>query len=80
MRSSAYAIAAVLVRCSALAGCTETPTVTRSAHRRAASAPASRAAPAPSSTADLAALKKAAGIADCPTSDAAVDAVASRTA
>lgn len=63
-RGAVLAIALAL----ALVGCTETPSVTRS------SAPVDsppRAA-SPATTADLAAAKRAAGIVDCPTSDAAV--------
>lgn len=59
----------------AVAGCSETPTVTRSS-RPPGTPAASSTAPAPSSTADLAALKRSAGIADCPASDTQVVPVA----
>lgn len=60
-----------------LAGCTETPSVTRSTTPvEAPGTLAPSTAPAPSPTADLAALKQAAGIADCPTSDPSAPAVA----
>lgn len=58
-----------------LAGCTETPAVTRSSaplDSASAAVPAPSSSPSSSPTADLAAAKLAAGIADCPPSDAAV--------
>lgn len=68
-----WAAATLLIGMLLLAGCTETPTVTRSS-TPVETLPAT--APAPSSTADLGVLKKAAGIADCPVSDTAVAPVA----
>lgn len=64
-----------------LAGCTETPTVTRADLPSAGPGtpgPTTAAAPgpAPSSTDDLSALKQAAGIEDCPVSDRDVAVVA----
>jgi cytochrome c biogenesis protein CcmG/thiol:disulfide interchange protein DsbE len=65
--------AAVLVALLVLvAGCTETPTVTRLPNAAPTTA---EVPPSVDSTADLAALKKAAGIGDCPVSDADVPAV-----
>ena len=69
MRRPVRTAAAVVGLVLALAGCTETPSVVRSTQ---APAPTSEptdqtAAPNP----DLTAAKKAAGIADCPTTDAA---------
>lgn len=61
-----------------LVGCTETPSVTRTAAPTAAPT-VTRTAPdagESTSTSDLAALKKVAGIADCPTSDPDTDPVA----
>jgi hypothetical protein len=57
-----------------LAGCGGSPTVHESSTPMA---PPSEAAPSPESTADLAAMKKAADIADCPASDPKVAAVSS---
>lgn len=70
VRSSWAAVAVVLLVLAT--GCTETPTVTRLPGSGPTTA---EALPTVDSTADLPALKKAAGIADCPVSDAEVPAV-----
>src|SRR6185312_492520 len=57
-----------------LAGCGGSPAVPKSSTPMA---PPSEAAPSPESTADLAAMKKAADIADCPASDPKVAAISS---
>jgi cytochrome c biogenesis protein CcmG/thiol:disulfide interchange protein DsbE len=60
----------------ALAACTEAPGVTRSPSPAGSSSSTVSAEPGPQPGVDLAALKKAARIEDCPTSDPAAPAVA----
>jgi cytochrome c biogenesis protein CcmG/thiol:disulfide interchange protein DsbE len=72
-RTRKLLIAAVAVFAVMLAGCVESPALTGPA----ADASPTEVVPTPESTADLAALKKAAGIADCPKSDPDVAAVPS---
>ncbi len=67
-------LAAAVTVLVVLAGCTQSPAVTRSTTAPTAEAPPASAGPAPDSS-GMAAAKKAAGIADCPTSEAAVAAV-----
>ncbi|GAB2590865.1 TlpA family protein disulfide reductase [Microlunatus antarcticus] len=62
--------AAVVGLVLALAGCTETPSVVRSTQPATAPSTAAPADPTSAPNPDLAAAKKAAGIADCPTTDA----------
>jgi len=68
-------LAATLSALVLLAGCTEGPAVTRSSESPASTSSTPTVTPAPDSS-GLAGAKRAAGIADCPTSDAEVPATA----
>jgi cytochrome c biogenesis protein CcmG/thiol:disulfide interchange protein DsbE len=78
---TAGAAATIVTLTLLLSACTETPAVTRSStpvQSPAVESPVIETpASEPSSTADLAAAKKSAGIADCPTSDTSVAPAAS---
>jgi cytochrome c biogenesis protein CcmG, thiol:disulfide interchange protein DsbE len=70
----AWLVAAIAVATLVLAGCGAAVTPAGSAPTMA---PPSEVAPSPESTASLGAMKKAAGIADCPKSDPSIAAVPS---
>ena len=74
MRKGWLAAAITVLLSMVLAGCGGSPAVPESSTPVALP---SEAAPSPEPTADLAAMKKAAGIADCPASDPKVAAVSS---
>jgi cytochrome c biogenesis protein CcmG/thiol:disulfide interchange protein DsbE len=71
---SCWLAAAVAVVAVSVVGCVESP---MDSEPTAPMVPPSEAVPTPESTADLAAMKKSAGIADCPKSDPDVAAVPS---
>jgi cytochrome c biogenesis protein CcmG/thiol:disulfide interchange protein DsbE len=73
-RTRKLLVAAIAVLAVMLAGCADSPVLTGPA---APDASPTEVVPTPESTADLAAMKKAAGIADCPKSDPDVAAVPS---
>ena len=73
--TSRLRLAATLSTLVLLAGCTDSPVVTRSTEPPGSASAASPVGRAPDSS-GLGAAKRAAGIADCPTSDPDVPAVA----